>query len=108
MILIGPGANTDPIPKYEFTEMPPGLPADALRILIQREPFSDLFTLTLPNGHTEEVYWDEVDEWFKVRGADMDAAKAALDYVWNFGEVDFVIAVPKNPLHARGKHAPKI
>jgi len=108
MIFIGPGANTDPVPKYEFTEMPPGLPANALCVTVHRDPYSDFITLTLPNGHTEELHWDEVNDWFKIRGADMDALAKALDYAWNFREVDFVISHPKNPLLARGKHAPKI
>lgn len=108
MILVGPGANTDPKPKFEFDELPSGLPPGALIIHIHRDMFSDYVTLTLANGYTEELHWEEVRDWFKQRGANMDAAEKALDYAWNFKDADFVIQHPKNPIENKGRHTPKL
>ncbi len=56
-------------------------------VKITRVPFSgDWFTLTLPNGFSEELEPDETRAWFKARGANLDKMEPILDSVWNFGE----------------------
>lgn len=66
-----------------------------LKVEIVREAFIPWFTLKLPNGQTEELEPDETREWFRQRGASMDAVEKCLDYVWNFRKAVFVIQNPR-------------
>jgi hypothetical protein len=58
--------------------------AEPVLITIRRQAFVDYFTLTLPNGFTEELDPTETRDWFKKRNADMDVVERALDHAWNF------------------------
>jgi hypothetical protein len=90
-------------------EKPKHVLETALHVIIKHEIFSDFFTLVLPNGHTEEVEPDEAREWFKLRGAKMDAVEKALDHAWNFKRAEFYIQEPKEPtVSGRPAWAPKL
>ena len=83
-------------------------PLPPLHVLIDREPWSETFTLNLDNGQSEELDPEEVREWFRVRGANMDALEKVLDQAWNFRYADVVIANPKVPRTVRHPYAPNI
>lgn len=88
-----------------FTSVPTGRSA---HVLVTREPFSDFYSLSVDNGQSEELEIEEVREWFRQHGANMDAVEPALDHCWNFYSVVIVIGnfcIPKNVTHA---HAPKL
>lgn len=55
-----------------------------LRVKIEREPFMDFFVLKLDNGHSEELEPEEIREWFRVRGANLDVIEKVLDEAWNW------------------------
>jgi len=84
------------------------IPGQPTTILITREPFGDWFTLTLPNGHTEELEPDPCRQWFKERGAKMDAVEKVLDHVWNFQRANINIANFREPVEVRLPHSPKL
>lgn len=94
------------VPVYD--SVPDGLPKGALHVVIRREMFSDFFQVYLSDKHTEELHYEEVREWFKLRGADMDALEKALDHAWNFQESEFVILRPLTPIGDRLRHTPKL
>lgn len=80
-----------------------------LHVKIYREPWTTFVQLTLDNGYSEE--FDDVDEvrqWFKCRGADMDKVEEALDWVFNFNQCDFFIQTPKDPTPNRTRLQPNI
>lgn len=112
MILVGPGKQQEGDPLNNdviaFEEPPPGLPPGSMFVYINREMFSDFFRMRLDNGYTEEIHYEEVRDWFKARGADMDALEKALDEAWNFQKSEFVITNPKTPIDNRGKHTPRL
>lgn len=87
---------------------PKGVPQNALHIVIMHEIFTEFFILLLDNGHTEELDHDDTRNWFKIRGANMDAADKALDHAWNFKKSEFYIANPKDPRVTLPQHAPKL
>jgi len=72
-----------------------------IRVILLREPFSEYFTLTLPDHtppRTEELEPDEVREWFRERGGDVEKLETVLDYCWNFPKPQtVVIANPRLP-----------
>lgn len=79
-----------------------------MTVQVYREAYSDFYVLTLPNGHTEELEIEEVRQWFKEHGADMDVVEKGLDYVYNFRHAEIEIRnfrVPRTLLHP---HAPKL
>jgi hypothetical protein len=79
-----------------------------LHVLVTREPFIDYFTITLDNGHTEELDPEECRQWFKERGGNMDIIEKALDHCWNFYRVEVNIQNPKEPPMPKLAHAPKL
>jgi hypothetical protein len=89
-------------------EKPKNLSPNALHVSIFREMFADFFELTLDNGHTEELEPDDTREWFRLRGASMDAVEKALDHAWNFRKAEFYIQTPREPLVNRPQYAPKL
>jgi hypothetical protein len=90
-------------------EKPKSVLDSALHVIIKHEIFSDFFTLVQSNGHTEELEPDEAREWFKIRGAKMDAVEKALDHAWNFKRAEFYIQTPKEPsIAGRPAWAPKL
>lgn len=81
---------------------------EPLAVHIHRDMWAELFTLTLPNGHTEELEPEEVRNWFKVRGANMDVIEKSMDHAWNFQDADVEIENPKEPPVTRLPYAPDI
>lgn len=79
-----------------------------LCVVITRPMWCEFFTLHLENGHTEELDPDEIRNWFKVRGADMDKMEKVFDHVWNFGKAEAAIKNPKTPPDTRLPYAPNI
>jgi hypothetical protein len=63
-------------------------------------------------GSTEELEPDELREWFKERGANMDVVEKAMDHVWNFygfrNPVRVKITSPKRPKAFSSKIAPHV
>ena len=62
---------------------------DPLAVRVYREPFTDQFTLVIPNGD-QPPYSDLMDveqtrKWFTTRGCDAIKLEKALDYAWEFG-----------------------
>lgn len=82
--------------------------APKLHVLITREMFMELFTLTLDNGFTEELDAEETRAWFKERGANMDVVEKCLDHAWNFLRAEININNPKEPSLPAVAHAPKL
>jgi hypothetical protein len=80
----------------------------SLHVLITREPFSDFFTITLDNGHSEELEVEDTRLWFKQRGADMDKMEKVLDHVWNFYRAEAVVDNPKEPSVAKLAYSPRL
>ena len=72
-------------------------PNPPLHVLITREMFSIFYTLTLPDGSSEELEIEEMREWFRVRGANMDIAEEAFTQCWNFLRAEVEIHNPKQP-----------
>ena len=87
---------------------PPVPPVDEIHVVITREPWGEFFTLTLDNGHTEELEVEDTRLWFKERGAEMDRIEKVLDHCWNFYRSEVVIHNPKNPPLPPLPHAPKV
>lgn len=88
--------------------MPKTAAKNPLRVVVTREPWSDFFLLTLPNGHTEELETDPCKTWFKERGANMDAVDKALDHCWNFSYVEIVINNAHEPKTVRRPFEPEL
>ena len=84
------------------------MPNNELHVIIEREMWSEYFVLTLGSGHTEELDVEATREWFKARGANMDAMEKVLDHCWNFGRSEAVIVNPKEPKITRLPHSPNI
>lgn len=80
----------------------------SLVVHIHRPMWGEYFTLTLPNGHTEEIDPEEIRPWFKVRGANMDIIEKVLDHAWNFQNANVEIENPKEPPVTRLPYAPDI
>ena len=99
-----PSANIPPL-NEERKPLAPG----ALHVTVKREPFGTTFEILLDNGHSEELECgDETREWFKIRGANMDAVERALDYCMNFYYVELFINNPKDPLIKNPKVKPRV
>ena len=79
-----------------------------LHVVITREMFSDWWTLTLDNGHSEELEIEDVREWFTQRGADMDKVQKALDHAWNFMRAEVNINRPKEPPLPKLPYTPQL
>lgn len=109
MIIIGTNqfANTI-MATMPNSPMPKGVPKGALHVVIMHEIFTELFVLLLDNGHTEELDPEDTREWFRIRGANMDAADKALDHAWNFKKAEFYIGTPKDPRVTLPQHAPRL
>ena len=90
-------------PSTPVAANPPGL-----HVLLTREPWSDYFVITLDNGHTEELEVEECKQWFRERGANMDAMDRVFDHVWNFYRAEPVIKNPKEPSMPKVSHAPRL
>ena len=82
--------------------------ADPLQVSIHRPMWSDYYTITLPNAYTEEMEIDELREWFRIRGANMDKMDKVFDHVYNFQNATVVIENPKEPKRVRLDHEPDI
>jgi len=85
--------------------VPQGQPT---QIKITREPWSDYFSISLPNGHSEELEVEETREWFRTHGADMDKIETVLDHVWNFGSAEVLVKNFRSPPALRSSHGPQI
>ena len=70
--------------------------------------WSDFFTLVMDNGHTEELEPEELREWFRVRGADMDKMEKVYDQAWNFRRAEVLIENPREPKRTALPYAPNI
>lgn len=81
---------------------------EPLCVHVHREMWSDIWELTLSNGHTEHFEFEELKEWFRVRGANMDVIIKSLDHAWNFQDVDVEVENPKEPPVTRLPYAPDI
>jgi hypothetical protein len=84
-------------------------PGQELLVIITREPFSDYFTLHLPNGHTEELEPDEARKWFKDHGVnDDEGLEHCLDMCWNFYKHEVLIDAYVEPAVANPRYAPQV
>lgn len=89
--------------------MPESPSTEPLHVIITREMFSTFYTLETPHdGYTEELEIDDVREWFKQRGANMDAVQESLDQCWNFLRSEVSIENPKTPSTPKLPYAPDI
>jgi hypothetical protein len=71
---------------------------EPLHVVINREMFSTFYLLTTPaDGFSEELELEEVREWFKQRGANMDVIEDALTMAWNFLRAEVLIEKPRLP-----------
>ena len=103
-MIIAPGPKEEP--KVELATEVAG--PDELHVIIRREMFSDYFSLILDNGQSEELEPEELREWFKIRGADMDKMEKVFDQAWNFKRAEVIISKPKTPKLNRPSYAPEI
>lgn len=83
-------------------------PLEKVHVVILREPWMEYFTLVLDNGDSEELEVEDTRQWFRERGANMDAVEKALDQAWNFYRSEVNINKPKLPPQPKLPHAPKI
>lgn len=83
-------------------------PSNTLHVVITREMWGEFFTLTLDNGHTEELEPEDIRAWFKLRGADMDKVEKVLDQAWNFQRAEAIFDHYKEPKIVRLAHSPDI
>ncbi len=81
---------------------------ESLTIELTREPFTDWVTLTLPDGQSFDMDWEEIKMWMKLRNADMDIVDKALDDVYNFYSSTVIIKNPRIVKVKLGKDDPKI
>lgn len=88
-------------------DLPP-YPESSLVVQLRREPFEDEFTITLPDGTSEELEAEDLRTWFKVRGADEIAVESAMDYCWNFYAAEFEIKNPKVPVQKNSNVLPQL
>ena len=64
---------------------------------LSREPWSPVYTVTMPNGHTEEIPCEELVDWLTRRGAVGEGVEKAADTCWNFQQAQINIANWKEP-----------
>ncbi len=88
-------------------------PQKSLTVFITREPFTDFFILHIPDGKggwhpQEELDVEDTVEWFRARGANMEALDKALDHVWNFNKGAFEIEHFHEPPVANPRLTPNI
>ncbi len=85
----------------------------SLTVFITREHGTYFFILHIPDGKggwhpQEELDVEDTVEWFKLRGAKMEALDKALDHVWNFYRGAFEIEEYHDPPVANPRLTPKI
>lgn len=88
--------------------VPPPAVLEPIHVVLTREPWIEYFTITLDNGHSEELEVEDCRTWFKERGANMDTVEKALDHCWNFYRSEIMISTPKEPPAPKLAHAPKL
>ncbi len=82
---------------------------EPVKIVVTREPFSDYFVLTLPDGKTEELEVEETRAWFKAHGAvNIDNLESGLDFCWNFGSDIIWIENFKQPVFKYPAFEPQV
>jgi len=73
---------------FQNKTVEPVTPPDDLSIRLYREPFSDEFILTIPNGShepvTEIMGAEDTRKWFSARGCKPEKLEKALDYAWEY------------------------
>jgi len=78
-----------------------------LKVLIKREPFSEMFDLYVEDPYskqlsltspTQSLTPDETRDWFRARGGDVDKLEDVLDYCWNFPKFRTVIIANPRPV----------
>lgn len=82
--------------------------SNSLHVIILREMWGEFFTIQLDNGHTEELYPEEIRKWFKDRGANEESTEKVLDQAWNFGAAKATFENYKEPKSTRLPHSPNI
>lgn len=82
--------------------------AGPMTVLVTREPFSEFYVIQLENGQTEELEIEDVRQWFREHGANMEVVEKALDHCWNFYRVEIRIGDFRIPRKQDFAHAPKI
>lgn len=80
----------------------------SLHVVLTREPFIEFFTITLDNGHTEELDPEECRTWFKERGANMDKLEKVLDHCWNFYYAEVTFENYHEPASSKLPLSPKL
>ena len=79
-----------------------------LKVFLEREAWTDWFVLKTANGLSEQLEPEETRDWFKERGANMDAVEKALDYCWNFYKAEVVINNPRDPMINAARVTPHV
>lgn len=88
---------------------PPGsLSNGPLLVIITREMYSTFYTLWVDESPVEELEVEDVREWFKQHGANMDVVNKALDQCWNFTTANVEIEHPREPSTPKLPYAPEI
>lgn len=70
--------------------------------------WAEFFTLVLDNKHTEELDPEEIRNWFRIRGANMDKVEKVLDQAWNFQRAEVIVDNYREPKVVRLAHSPNI
>jgi hypothetical protein len=83
-------------------------PSEPLHVILTREMFSIFYTLSLPDGTSEELEIEEVRAWFTERGADPDKMEKVYDQVWNFLRAEVLIENPRVPSRPLLPYSPDI
>lgn len=84
--------------------LPPNKEPNTLRVFVVREPFDDIYTVVLDNGHTEEYEEDDLRAWLMEHGANEDLTSQTITQAWNF---KCAIAVIKNPVVKQQVYRPE-
>jgi len=82
-----------------------------LLVKITREGGLDWFTLTFPDGSSEDVDAEEAVEWFRLHHKgrmDYTLIERSIDDAWNFGEANVLIIEPRFPKPEVSRITPNI
>ena len=98
--LIESPADEAHIRQRAIAQIPPptAIPADHLYTLIIRPPFEEDYEIVFLDGTSEQLDQASIFEWFRERGANMDAAEKAINHAWNFYRAEFVFKGSKRPI----------
>lgn len=77
-------------------------------VQLEREKWSEIWTLTTKDGQSLDLFIEEVREWLTLRNADEFQMEKALDEAYHFGKVELIIKNPRIIRDKLTKDSPKL